>query len=838
MYFYIITISYICHIIIKLGFVMQNWDKIKQEITLNIGKEFSSAIQPCYNDFNHGLDLFYKVVSVRCNNSALDGLTRTVLPAIYDAFGSHKGELNPVKILAEELEPFFKKICLLLFNKDYTNNHSKSLGPLMEELNLSTVISNRGGTKFQDLFSAQNIITYKNGDGYIEYLANSYNIRNEVHNSPIWTYIEVFQNLKSLLIAYIYPVLKYKSELDSSISTLFIDINPLTNNALSYHEKALYEFISLGNNTVELKKQILKSSILYYIFEKQNPNIEDIYIFCNTKHKLQANPSIYKSIITSLITDNRLRYYNPDRKEVELIASEKERIKNAIDNFEFQENNFNLAVSQCLQKFSIESEITNIIERLKKLLESNYNSDIYEIFNQAYSSNNNNEQCHLFISYLESVIQDNDKRNELFFDLLLICQENDFLHKMSASYVLSKYIDSTQMQNYLRQQKRIVYLDSQILFYAICYYYSENVKGYSNAFYNTVRDLLKYSEQNENIELRTTLYYVNETAYHLKEALLLIPFEELGFFDAHNSQNVFFRFYKFLRDEQLLEEDVNSFADFLGSLDFEYEDVFNADFMAFGTRIISEYLNILGIKVEAIKKCTQGSVSYDIFKNTLNILGKPRQEITIENDASMLNLLSDHHDVNDLFFASWDTAFYDARKRYIENIKASRHFYLYSPAKLLTNFSLANFEVNPSSVTLEFQSILDAENIQSKTSSMLDIISNFFDIGKDERRKYISKLKEFKTKYLIDIDSRPEETHGEEREHPYIILIKDLTYNFNRKNKYSLDDLKSLFNNDEYFENITTLFKSELDFYQSNLKFTGKLTSELHKLIDSQQQYT
>lgn len=817
---------------------MQNWDRIKQEITLNVGKVFSSTIQPCYLDFNQGLDLFYKVISVKCNNKSLDGLTKTVLPALFDAFSSHKGELNPVKILAEELEPFLKKICLLLYNKDYSNDHFKSLGPLMEELHLSTIINNRGNIKFPDLFSEQNIITYKDGEGYVEFLANSYNIRNEVHNSPSWDYIEVFQNLKSLLVAYIYPVLKYKNELTSAISTLFIDVNPLVSNAPNLHEKALYEFISLGNNTVELKKQILKSSILYYIFEKQNPKIEDIHIFCNTKHNLQANPSVYKSIISSLITENRLRYSNPARSEVELVISEKERIRNAIDNFEFQEKNFNLAISQCLQKFNIESEVLNIIERLKKLLESNYNSDIYEIFNQVYSANSNNEQCHFFISYIDSVIQDKNSIHDLFFELLLICQENDFLHKMSASYVLSKYIDSTSMQNYLRQQERTVYIDSQILFHAICYYYSENATGYSNAFYNTTRDLLKYSEQNENIKLRTTIYYVNETAYHLKEALLLIPFEELGFFEAHNSQNVFYRFYKFLSEEQLLEEEVDSFAEFLRELDFEYEDVFKPDFIIFGSRIITEYLNSLGIQVEFIKKYSQGSSAYETFKNTLNVLGKPRQEITIENDASMLNLLCEPNEHNDFFFSTWDTAFYDARKKYIENIKASKHFYLYSPAKLLTNFSLANFEVNPTSVTLEFQSILDAEDIQSKTSGMLDILSNFFDIGKEERRKYITKLKEFKTKYVIDIDGKPDESHREDREQPYIILIKDLTYNFNRKNKYNLDDLKSLFNTDGYFENIATLFESELEYYQKNLKFTGNLTTELHKLIAAQKQST
>lgn len=810
---------------------MYNWNRIKAEISVNIEKIFSSSIQPTYGDFQDTLELFFKVIHVKCNNRFIDGLTRSILPALSQAYITDKGTINPLKILAEELEPFYKKLLLLIYNHDHTQDRSKTLGPLMEELHLSTIINGRS-VGFPELFKESNLVNYKGQAEYIEYLGQAYLIRNQVHNSPNWDYIEIFTNLRSILIAYLYPVQKYKAEITTSISR-YMQINaPEIDVIVDNHTKALYEFISLGNNTIELKKQILNSSILYYLLSKGEASVEDIMSYCNEQFNSDADKAFYIRITNSLQSEKKVVQDSRNKDLFKLTESETERLKRAIENFDFLEKNFSLSVQQVLNAYSLGQHTNEVIIQLKDLLEANYDIDLYEIFSQI-SEASNNENCSRFIKYLDSITLSKDLSRELFFNLLRLCEENDILHKLSASKVISGYINSNQLQNYLRLQERVVYMDTQIILYVLCAYYKE-VKDY-NVYYNITRDLLRYSDQNPNVSLHVSQYYVYEAAYHFKEALLLVPFEELSFFGPKNSHNVFFQFYEFLMNHGLLEEETKSFEDFLGGYGFEYEDVSGSSFIQIAAGLITGFLESFGIIVENIHKPINQAHDevFEIYKNALNTLGRPRLEATVENDATMLYYLTNKYSSNqEPFFITWDHSFYEARKKYLAKFKGCRNFYLYTPSKLLTNLSLTKFEINTEGVTKEFLSILDADDIQSKTNQFLDIINQLFDIDKEERRRYMAKIKEFKEKYIIDQGGQTDEGSSEEKVQPYSALLHELAINVTRKkSKISFDSLKTILSDEKYFEPLTQIFDKELEYYTQNFKFSDKFMDSVSSLI-------
>jgi len=553
---------------------------------------------------------------------------------------------------------------------------------------------------------------------------------------------------------------------------------------------------------------------------------------CNHQFNSNADKAFYVRTTNALLSEKKLIHDPVNNELLRLSEIETDRLQKAISNFDFLEKNFLLSVQQILCSYALEQHTNEVISNLKLLLEANYDIDLYEIYNQV-SEPTNNENCSNFIKYLETITKTKEDSNEIFFSLLRLCEENDFLHRLSVSKVISGYINSNQLQNYLRLQERVVYMDTQIILYVLCIYYKE-VREY-NVYYNITKDLLKYSELNPNVSLHVSIHYVYEAAYHFKEALLLIPFEELNFYGPRNSHNVFFQYYEFLNNNEMLDYDINTFADFLEGFEFDSEDVFSSSFLQVAAGLITRFLESFGISVENIHKPLNQAHEevFDVFKNVLNTLGRPRQEATIENDASMLYFLTNKYSPDqEPFFITWDNSFYEARKRYLTKFRGCKNFFLYTPSKLLTNLSLTIFEINPESVTKEFLSILDADDIQSKTSNFLDTINLLFDIDKDERRKYLAKLNEFKLKYIIDQEASPEEGGNEEKVQPYSALLHELANNVNKRDsKLSLDSLKALLSDEKYFDALTEIFDKELEFYTGNYRFSTKFVDNVYSLI-------
>jgi len=804
-------------------------NRINQEITLNIGRIFASTIKPTFSDFEDSLNLFNKILTVNSGIKEFEGLSKTVLQNLETIFINNKGDLSSLKILSTELEPFYKKIIFLLKNINYSNHQNKTLGVLMQELELSSVISQRT-EGISTLLSENNLPLYKGADDYLEYLCNAYIIRNQVHSSPNWGYVEIFTKLESILVSYFFPLLKYKNELNNAVSKLLTDVLPIEIEEYNNQTKALFDFISHGTNTIEIKKQILFSSILYYLYDKPKASTTDIVDFCNIQHNINSNIEFYNRLLGSLLTDHKIETVS--KNEFKISQKEHVRLTTSIENYKYQEQNFLLSFKNLLTFYNIEDKYSDIFNNLRLLLETNYNIDMYEIFNKA-TETTNDENCRKFLNFLESILVDKNKSNDLLLCLLAICEENDFLHKLSASKVISRYTNSSEFQNYIRSQERVIFLDTQILLYLLCYSYQE-VNDY-NIFYKVVKELYEISEINENIKLKTSNFYINEAAYHLKEAVLLIPFEESGFFEGENSQNVFFKYYCHLRDKNELESGIESFADFLSEFNVIYDDIFNSECLGNIIRIITGILDGLEIEHIVMKKVSQESTAFTIFKNSLNTSRKQRQSVTIENDASLIDYLTDkYNSINEPYFLTWDTAFYDVREKYSKVKKGCGSYYLYSPSKFLTNLSLSNIEINPEFVTNEFISILNADDIKSKTNKFLDILNFIFDMDKEARLKRINMLKIFKEKYVIDISASHDGLILEEKTQPYSALIQQLSFYYNnRRNKYSMEDLRLIFCDDRIFENLENVIENELATYTKDFKFSDQLFIRFNNLIES-----
>lgn len=821
-----------------------NLGDIKSELTNNCQKVFDRSTFPTHHDFHPnftfdaGINLFFRIVLFKTNIHKLDGLSRTLLPALQDALIREKGELNPLKIIIEELEPFLKKLIHIKsgFSLDYSNDRGKTLMPLLKELQLNQALNTTN-----PLYDETTLSSFSGQTEFAYYLCNSYLIRNQIHNSPNWDLVETTTNLRDILVVYLYATFKWYSTLESPVSSV-----PLPNQARVTSKthlfddpklKPLYDFISYNHATFEIRTEIVKSYILHFLSNQSQPvKIDRIQESCNTQFKTSTDKSFYDRTLRDLSKTGKIEVDGLLDDDYKISSAEFKRIKDVKEFFAFQEDMFVYEITEVLKKHGIEAHTSVIIDQLKTLVEKNYNIDVAKVASDGYGIENNEPNLKLFINYLSSLYNSGDV-DSLFKDLMKVCADNDFIHRVTASHALAEVSDLSEFEQYIRQAQRNIFLDTSILLYALCHWY-EATKKYDNVYYRVVKDLIEYKEENDNVSLKTSGNYISEVAYNFKEALLLAQIDEIGLFHdmtTENSSNVFYAFYRYLKSEFQLEEHIKTFFDFLAEFGI-FEDMLTDDkrFMYQAALQVAELLERQEIYALTLPNYNIES-AYNDFKNSLKY---PRPTETMNNDSKMICFLSDkgQHSTEPIF-ATWDMNFSEARKKFLKKNPHSQPWHLFTPSKLINHFQLLDFKINAESATNDYLTIIDSSNLRDKTKFTLDAVSDLFNINKEERRKYINKLKEFNQKYVFNLDVREAGEGDIIEQKPVEKILAEINkhYSSSRPSGYNYNDVKQVFDNKDFFDRVVNILEEELASYLKNKELSGKLISQIDCLISENQ---
>jgi hypothetical protein len=800
-----------------------NLGEIKFEIINNCKDYFNSSKYPKDSDydsefdFDKGIDLFFKTVIHRCGVSDLDGLTKTIIPTLHEAYFSKRGELTPLKTLSNELEAYLKKIAYIISSgsDNFSNDKSKSLISLYNHLSLSSTT-----LKASDLCE-ENLSSFKGANEFIEFLCRAYITRNAVHKSPNWKLLEIVFNLESTLVVYLYATFKYYKRLLPIVGSIELPSKP-TRAIVSVeksNKQALYDFISYNNGTSQIRTQIVHSFILHTLSNNGSEmSISEIQRISNTHFNTEADISFYKNIVKELAKPdfNKIVISGVLNDKISLSDSERARINKLKDDLYYQEEMFSVEISGILKNYNIENKKDDVIKAITRLFELNYNIDVREILNDGINAKDNVQNLKELSDYLKQIVPKGKNPETLLKELIVKSSENDFINKITAGQVFARVSNLPEIQEYLNQQVRVIYLDTNVLLYVMCYYYEDDPE-YSNVYYQTIRELLKYQDTHSNIYLKTTSCYVSEVSYHLKEALQLIPFDEMGLFSKiGNSNNVFYKFYIFLKSNHNLDKGVNCFGDFMRGFEHTEEDLDNAKFFKYSYGLVVDVLNHMGIEVVDLNHYVNEEVQ-EVVKNALTLNGKFKDSVPLANDTKMICHLADKnlHDVEPTFI-TWDNSFFDIRRKVSNRFKNHRMWHLFTPNKLLNHSKLLEFKIDSSNVTNEFLNIIDGVNLPEKTRDILDTVSQLLDIEKEERRRYLSKFKEFASKYIFNVE---ETIQGEVEDikvnlKPIEKVITELFKYYNdKKRRHNFKDLKNLFLDKVYFDEIVSLLQTGLESY-------------------------
>ncbi len=185
-----------------------NWKQIRKDIIDNVKEVFENSTLPKFSNVEQGVELFRNVLNHKTGIKKLDGLSDSILEALFEIYNTKPGKINPTENIMNNIEPFLKKIIFLNFGNDFTNDTKKNLFWCLKELKLIT------GNPWLD---EKNLSSYKGSPFFLEHICKAYISRNQIHNAPKLKATEVYSIVESGLVVYIYATLKNESLLINKV---------------------------------------------------------------------------------------------------------------------------------------------------------------------------------------------------------------------------------------------------------------------------------------------------------------------------------------------------------------------------------------------------------------------------------------------------------------------------------------------------------------------------------------------------------------------------------------------------------------------------------------------
>lgn len=811
-----------------------NWVEIRKIIFGYCKKAFTeNNITYSETEITEAICIFKNFINISSPYAFLNGLSREILPSLQNACIDKVGDIISLKSLLASLDAFLKKTLVLTGTVTYSsiNDSHKTLMWLFKESRVSPTFTTNNPTIDESTYSS----FIGNSEG-VYLFAMSYVARNQIHNSPDWDASEVTLRLKYCLSLYIYIILKYKEKLliynsnlnNESYAELFNDDE----------SKVLYNYFSFGKTSITAKTELIESFILCSLYKKGTTTPNIIESDLNKFTQSSILPAAFSRLLENLISKKAIEL-DKTTCNITLSEDERKRIKEQEENYNANAKLFNDSIDEVLDNFSLSQHKDKLIKKLRAFFEENYNIDINEGC-EIESSTTSIKNFQILFTYLKDISPNENTAENLFKALLDVCKANDFLIRLSAGKVFSKISNPDQFSNYISSIERNIYLDTQIILYALCI--NDNYPRYDNVYYRIARNLVEMSFNKKGIKLLLSNHYLGEITTHLKQALLLIPFTEIKEFESKKiSNNVFYSYYFQLKEKDSLPEAIDSFADFMEDMfSLREEDALDTSFYHIAVGVLNGLFPDLNIEIKDIPfynedEITNASNIFDTAIST-NMLDTKKEKI-LSNDAIMGCHLfnAQFHNGKDPFFLTYDKSFNFFRKLFIEQYRRGKvtymHWYLFTPGKFLSHIDFISLKINTDSLTDELLSIMDNSKFREKTKTIVETISRLIDIkniSTQNRRNYIEISKTIFTNEEFPNFIDNTEKEEDPRTKRFSMIVDYILGHYRDKGEEFIDSFKAMLSNKDYFSKTIDILKLA---YDSSEISNDSIVSQIDELM-------
>lgn len=715
-----------------------NWSRISKEIVLysrNVFKEQNIVVQD--GTIEQCVDMFYNVITYRTQHAFLNGIDREMLPALQQCCCDDKGSLKDLRTIKTLVDAFLKRVLIISGRRTYAEVNEKCTKDLFV---LSEVIPTY--TRNEPRITAEVAESYKGRpDGLYLFAYTTYR-RNEVHVSPDDDLSTIIYTLKHVLGFYIYMIYKLKDDL--------LKVHPEFSDLKFLHlksddgENMFYDFMNYGSATNALKNRIVNSFVFFQLYSKDmlyDDLIQEILLFS----KQSLTPASAKRLLERLVNNGRILLNHSN--VITLSQPERDRLSEVYSDYSERVDDINRHLTDIINNFSLTCSVAELFEVLKSFFENNFNVDLIEINDDITIDG---DGIPYLYSKLESFGCSKHTTQPLIATLLSLCKDNDVLVRVGLGKLFTKISNPDVFESNVRASKK-VFLDTTIVLYALCY--NTEIGESSNLRYKSIKNLLSVTSGKKPIDLLFCEHYLSEVLYHLRQALLLIPFaDRFSVTKRAISANVFYQYYFEMKSENKLPDNIDTFADFLDVyFNLEESDAYAADYRDVAESVVRDILYTdLGINVVNSKTYSEEKINRaaEVFKNTTPLSRIPKTGAILKNDSVMGLILFDSPiESPEPFFLTWDTAFGEFRKKYIAKYKRSNKlcWHLFSPQKFVNHIDLLEFKVNMDSLSDDLLSLIESDEYKGQTKYVIDRFSRFLDIpgiDSNKRRKYIKMLSE------------------------------------------------------------------------------------------------
>lgn len=491
--------------------------------------------------------------------------------------------------------------------------------------------------------------------------------------------------------------------------------------------RTLYDLLANGKDSSDIKNSLVDSVIISILYEKAP--IDSLELKKELENRLGKNiPDILHSV-NSLKTDQRIIKFPDDHNLIQLSELEYGNVKEILAHSRKAEKDFCDSFAEILAKFQIDYN-EEVLNKLKHLYKNNYSNDIDN--NTQRDESSDFAIFESFKKYLLNIIDDKENIDKLIQEISSLCSSNNYLNKISASESFLSLYKSNQLEQYLSQKHKDIYLDTPTFVYLLCSYYGVDNNDWDNPFYRSMKSLIKLKDNYpDKISFYITQNYLGEVAGEIKKALVFSQFESYPCFnDMGGTRNTLFNYYEYLKHSELFdkEDNIENFKDFIYSLGLDNtnpnDSHFFKDTNQFLSQVAEDY-DISMINWSQNDKYAEFKVAYE---KMLLANSKNKSEMAICNDVNQVIVSLEHDRDTDCYLITWDTTIHLLRDKVLsedEHLKYS-YFFICNPAKLSNRIALENFNIDGSALTNDIFAYADKRyDISNRVKSLLEIIAPF-----------------------------------------------------------------------------------------------------------------
>ena len=516
--------------------------------------------------------------------------------------------------------------------------------------------------------------------------------------------------------------------------------------------KTLYDLLAHGKDSSDIKNSLVDSVIISIIYEKGSIGLPEL------KEELERRigkniPDIIHSV-NILKSDQRIKSDEQNKKLLCLSDEEYNNVQEILALSAQTEKEFCLEFTNILSRYQIEYT-PKLLEELKKLYKFYYSNDI-----DYHTKDDDDVYVKIFDKfkkYLLTLIHDKKCIDLLIADIKALCENNNYLNKISASESFLSLYKSNQLESYLNQRKKEIYLDTPTFVYLLCAYYGIERNDWENPFYRSMKSLINFKNTYSNkVNFYIIRDYLGEVAGEIKKALQYAKFEKYSFFnDLGGTRNTLYNYYDYLKNAKLfeIEDGIETFEDFMYNLGLDNLEPNDNRFINDTFSFLQDVADNYGIEVVDWYPDEKFSEIKESYERILLIHEKDRSETAIRNDVNQVITLLLNDSNSDVYLTTWDTTIHLLRNVILDNMNQGKYHYfdIYNPAKLSNKISLENFNIDESALTNEIFAYADKKyDISNRVKSLLEIIAPFLKNVNSGNNKLLKKLSRIRKEQLQD----------------------------------------------------------------------------------------